>query len=202
MLCLKFGLTELLAWLQSLTLCCTRNYSHPCRPEVLEYKVGTMHVVDTGTPARMAAVCLWKLPLQSRAEQGCVKTAFKAVQLYIVLCSATTKWKESYRFCFVFMCLFGLLFLFVFNPKHLNYVIWLCNFSVFESAVGMKTRSGHTLIHQCCCALLSVKRIWRNFKPTCISPVHIMEQFVFTLQRKKERKKNKSALCCSCGFSC
>lgn len=70
MLCLKFGLTELLAWLQSLTLCCMRNYSHPCRPEVLEYKVGTMHVVDTGTPARMAAVCLWQLPLQSRAEQS------------------------------------------------------------------------------------------------------------------------------------
>lgn len=100
MLCLIFRLTELLAWLKSLTLCCMRNYSHPCRPEILEYKVGTMHVVDTGTPARMAAVCLWQEPLQSRAEQGCVKTAFRAVQLYIVLCSATTKWKESYGFFF------------------------------------------------------------------------------------------------------
>lgn len=99
--------------------------------------------------------------------------------------------KKATDFSLFFMCLFCLLFLFVFNPKHLNYVIWLCNFSVFESAVGMKTRSGHTLIHQCCCALLSVKRIWRNFKPTCISPVHIMEQFVFTLQRKKERKINQ-----------
>lgn len=125
-----------------------------------------------------------------RAEQskGVLKLHLKQSNCTLCFVQHPPNEKKATDFSFFFSCDFFVCCFYLFSIQN-TWIMWF-DFVIsqcFWVTCRNETWSGRALIHQCCCALLSVKRIWRNFKPSCISHVHIMEQFVFTLQRKKEK---------------